>query len=118
MHGLIVYVKERLPFPWDLSQENSAGSYVFDWLYFTQFLTSFSTIDNLLCLCASFLILFHLTKMRFSRSTHLLMFLSLETLTVSSTLFLVDKKKNKYIYVQFNIKAKKMHFIMHIKVAK
>ena len=47
------------------------------------------------------------------------MFLSLETLTVSSTLFLVEKKKNKYIYVQLNIKGKKkMHFVMHIKVAK
>ena len=53
----------------------------FDWLYFTQCLTSFFSIDHLLCLCAQFLILFHLTEMRFSRSTHLLMFLSLETLT-------------------------------------
>ena len=53
-------MKERLPFAWDLSQENPAGSYIFDWLYFTQFLTSFSTIDDLLCLCARFLIL-HLT---------------------------------------------------------
>ena len=53
----------------------------FDWLYFTQCLTSFFSIDHLLCLCALFLILFHLTEMRFSRSPHLLMFLSLETLT-------------------------------------
>ena len=28
MHGLVVYVKEGLPFAWDLSQENSADSYV------------------------------------------------------------------------------------------
>ena len=28
MHGLAVYVKEGLPFGWDLSQENSAGSYL------------------------------------------------------------------------------------------
>ena len=28
MHGLEVYVKEGLPFPWDLSLENSAGSYL------------------------------------------------------------------------------------------
>ena len=55
-------------------------TYVFDWLYFTQCLTSFSSIDHLLQLCAQFLILFHLTQMRFSRSTHLLMFLFLETL--------------------------------------
>ena len=39
-----------------------------------------SSIDHLLRLCARFLILFHLTKIRFSRSTYLLMFLSLETL--------------------------------------
>ena len=51
-----------------------------DWLYFTQCLTSFSSIDHFLCHCAQFLILFHLTSMKFSRSTHLLMFLSLETL--------------------------------------
>ena len=40
-----------------------------------------SSIDHLLRLCAWSLSLFHLTWMRFSRSTHLLMFLSLETLT-------------------------------------
>ena len=60
MHGLAVYVKEGLPFARDLSLENSADSYVFDWLYFTQCLTSFSSIDHLLQLCARFLILFHL----------------------------------------------------------
>ena len=56
-------------------------TYVFDWLYFTKCLTSFSSINHLLGLCAQFLILFHLTWMRFSWSTHMLMFLSLETLT-------------------------------------
>ena len=61
MHGLAVYMKEGLPFARDLSLENSADSYVFDWLYFTQCLTSFSSIDHLLQLCAWFLILFHLT---------------------------------------------------------
>ena len=61
-HGLAVYVKEGLPFTQDLSLENSAGSsYVFDWLYFTQCLTSFSSIDPLLHLCARFLILLRLT---------------------------------------------------------
>ena len=60
MHG--IYVKEGLPFAWDLSQENSAGCYLsFDWLYSTQCLTSFSSIDHLFCLYAQFLILFHLT---------------------------------------------------------
>ena len=28
MHGLTVYVKEGLPFAWDLSLENSADSYL------------------------------------------------------------------------------------------
>ena len=46
-----------------------------------QCLSSFSSIDQFLYLCAQFLILFHLIYMRVSRSTHLLMFLSLETLT-------------------------------------
>ena len=36
-------------------------SYVFDWLYFIQFLTSFSTIDHLLRFYAMFSMLFHLT---------------------------------------------------------
>ena len=42
--------------------ENSADSYLcFDWLYVAQCLTSFSSINHLLPLCARFLILFHLT---------------------------------------------------------
>ena len=60
MNGLAVYVKEGLPFVWDLSLEKSADSYVFDWLYLTQCLTSFSSIDHLR-LCVQFLILFYLT---------------------------------------------------------
>ena len=81
MHGLAVYVKQGLLFARDLQRSLQILIYVFDWLYFTQCLTCCSSIDLLLQLCARFLILFHLTKMRFSRSTHLLMFLSLETLT-------------------------------------
>ena len=61
MNGLAVYIKEGLPFPWDLSLENSVDSYVFDWLYFTQCSTSFSSINHLLHQYARFLILFHLT---------------------------------------------------------
>ena len=53
--------------------------HVFDWLYFTQCLTSFFCINHLL-LCAWFFILFYLTQMKFSLSTPLLMHLSLETL--------------------------------------
>ena len=43
------------------------------WLYFTQCLTSFFSIDHLSCIYAWFLILFHLTQVRFSQSTHLVM---------------------------------------------
>ena len=32
MHGLAVYMKEELPFAWDLSLENSANSYLCFWL--------------------------------------------------------------------------------------
>ena len=54
------------------------------------FSTGFTSLSVLLLfprICARFLILFHVTQMRFSRSTHLLIFLSLETLTsiISST---------------------------------
>ena len=55
-------------------------TYVLDWLYFTHCLNFFSAIICLLCLCAQFLIQFHLKQMRFSRSTYLLMLLSLEIL--------------------------------------
>ena len=62
MHSLAVYVKEGLPFAWDLSLGTvQILSYVFDWLYFTQCLTSFSSIDHFLFLCAWFLTLFHQT---------------------------------------------------------
>ena len=62
IHVLAVYVKEGLPFAQNLSLENSAIlAYVFNWLYFTQCLTFFSGIKQLFCLCACFLIQFHLT---------------------------------------------------------
>ena len=40
-------------------------------------LTSFFSVDHLPCIYAWFLILFHLTQVRFSQSTHLLMWCSL-----------------------------------------
>ena len=61
MHRLTVYVKEGLPFVQDLSLENSAHSYVFDRLYFTQCFVSFSSINHFLCLFTRFFIQFHLT---------------------------------------------------------
>ena len=57
MHGLAVYVKEGLSFAWDLSLENSGDSdnlEILDWLYFTYCLTSFSSINHLLCHYAQF----------------------------------------------------------------
>ena len=81
MHGLAVYVKEGLPLHGTYLQKTlQIFTCVFDWLYFTQCLTSFSSMDHLL-LCAQFLILFHQTQMRFSQLTHLLMLLFLEVLT-------------------------------------
>ena len=53
---------------------------VFDRLYFTQCLPSFSFINYILLFCALFLILFHLT-LWFFRSSHLLTCLSLKTFT-------------------------------------
>ena len=43
-------------------------TYVFDWLYFTQCLTSFFSIDHLLYIDAQFFILFHLTDVVLSTS--------------------------------------------------
>ena len=58
MHGLAVYVKEGLTFARDLSLENSADSYVLNWLYFTQCLTSFSSIITFFVVVHSFLFFF------------------------------------------------------------
>ena len=60
MHGLAVHVKEGLPFAWDLPLENSADSYLCFRLALLHSV-SFSSIDHLLCLCARFFVLFHLT---------------------------------------------------------
>ena len=55
--------------------------YSFDSLYFIWHLTSFSSMKHHLPLWVQLLMLFHLTLMMFSQSTHLLMYWSLETLT-------------------------------------
>ena len=82
MHDLAVYVKEGLLFARDLNLSKTLQvlTYVFYWLYVTQCLTSFFSINHLLYLYAWLLILFHLTQMRLSRLTNLPMCLSLETL--------------------------------------
>ena len=82
MHGVAVYVKEVFLHGIYLQKTLRILTYNFDWLYFTQCLHfTFSCIDHLLRLHAWFLMVFHVTQMLFSRSTHLLMFWSLETLT-------------------------------------
>ena len=58
LHGVAVFVKEGLPLARDLSLENFTDSYIFEWLYFTHFLTSFSSLVHLLHLDVQFLILF------------------------------------------------------------
>ena len=63
LYNLADYLKKGLPFARDLSLEKSADSYVFGWLYFTQSLTSFSSIDCLLHFYARFLIPFFSIKM-------------------------------------------------------
>ena len=74
-------VKEGLPFAWDISLENSEDSYLCFWLtllhlvpyHFSLYKSSFSSLCKV----------FDTTSwsyMRFSESTHLLMYFSLETL--------------------------------------
>ena len=83
MHSLAVFAKEELPFAWELSLENSDDSYCFRLDFVIPCLTFFSYINHYLHISTRFLMLFHPTYMRFSKSTHLLMHLSLETLTSS-----------------------------------
>ena len=71
MTSIFLHVKNPA-FAKDLSQKNSANSYL--WLaLLIQCLTSFSFINYLLCLYLLFLTLFHLTQTRFCWSTHLLL---------------------------------------------
>ena len=62
MHGLAVYVKKdfllHLSYPKKTLQ---ILAYVFNWLYFTLCLTSFSSISHCLRLYAQFYFLFYLT---------------------------------------------------------
>ena len=79
IHGLPVYVKEGVSFAQDLSLENSADSYLCFRLALPHSVSYFFFLyRSPFCLYVLFLILFDLTQMRFSWSTHLL-FLSLET---------------------------------------
>ena len=82
MHGLTVYVKERLPFARDLPLENSADSNLCSQMALLHSLSYFFFVYW--SLSSSLCTVFDSTlsnMMRFSRSTHLLMFLSLQTST-------------------------------------
>ena len=82
MHGLAVYVKEGLPFPRELFLENYADSYLcFRLALLHSVPYSFFFYWSPSLSLYTIFILFHLTQMRFSQSTHLLICLSLETLT-------------------------------------
>ena len=78
MHGLAVYLKEGLPFAWDLSLENSADSFL---CFRLALLHSVSYFFFLYRSPSSSLCTVFDSMMRFSRSTHLPMCLSLGTLT-------------------------------------
>ena len=60
MHDLAIYVKEGLAFAQKkpFSKTLHIHTYVFDWLCFTQSLSSFPSIDNLICLYAQILMVF------------------------------------------------------------
>ena len=80
MHSLAVYVKEGLPFAWDLSLENSADSYLCFRLALLHSVSYFFFLyQSPLSLCMLFDSIY-ITLMRFSLSTHVLVCLSLETL--------------------------------------
>ena len=82
MHGLAVFVKEQLPFARDLPLENSGDSYLSFQLALLHSVSYsfFLYRSSSSALCTVFDSISS-NIMRFSRSTHLLMFLSLETLT-------------------------------------
>ena len=68
MDGLAVYVREWHHFAWDLFLENSEGSYLhFPLALLHSVSYFFSSVNHILHVCAQFLILFHLTLMRFSQ---------------------------------------------------
>ena len=79
---LAVYVKEGLPFAWDLSLENSADSYLCFQLALHHLVSCFFFLyrSPSLSLSTVFDFYFIKQKMRFFRSAHLLISLSLETL--------------------------------------
>ena len=84
MHGLLVHVKEGLPFPKDLSLENSADSYVCFWMALLHSMLYFFFLHRSPSwpLCTVFDVISS-TYMRFSQWTDLLMFLSFHGMKMS-----------------------------------
>ena len=119
MVSQFIWKKEFL-FARELTLENSAGSYLcFQQALLSQYLTSFSSINYLFCLCAQFSILFYVTWMRSSRSTHLLMFLSVETLmSIISTGKYLIFSNNYNTYVNFNFNFRFRKFILKVQTSK
>ena len=74
----LLFAQHRHLFALHLQNTVRILTYVFEQVYFTQYLTSFSSIDHILRLYRQVLLLFHLTQIWFSRSTHLLICLFLE----------------------------------------
>ena len=82
IHCFTVYAKEGLPFARDLSLKQFQDSNLRFQLGQLHLVCYFFFLRRLpFRLFAQFLMLFHLTLTRFSRSHHLLMYLSLEALT-------------------------------------
>ena len=66
-----------------ISRKPSGFLFIFLAGFTSIWLTSFSSTDYHLLFCPQFLMLFHLTYIRFSQSTHLLMYLSLKNFITS-----------------------------------
>ena len=119
MVSQFIWKKEFL-FARELTLENSADSYLcFQLALLSQYLTSFYSINYLFCLCTQFSILFYVTWMRSSRSTHLLMFLSVETLMsiISTGKYLIFcNNYNTYVIFNFNFRFRK--FILKVQTRK
>ena len=81
MHGIAVNLMENSLLHGTYIQKTADSYLCFRLVLLHSVSYFFFSIDHLFHLCTWFLIVFHLTQMRFSRSTHLLMFLSLGTLT-------------------------------------
>ena len=92
MHGLTVYVTEGLPLAQDLSLEKFLQNFTCFRLALLHSVSySFFFYQSLSSSLCTFLILLHLTQMKFSQSTHLLMLLSLTSIIRTGLPILVEQ---------------------------